>query len=107
MRRDGCAGNLTVPAVAYDGSAAGLSADGRTLVLIAPRAAFPRLVTPIRILGAVAGLRPRAAIRLRGDFSIDAVSLGLACSCTSSSTRRVTNPTLYAVRALDAPDGAA
>src|ERR1700749_3036460 len=30
-------GSLTIPAVAYDGSASGLSADGRTLVLIEPR----------------------------------------------------------------------
>ena len=96
-------GNLTVPAVAYDGSAAGLSADGRTLVLIAPRAAFPRRVTPIRILDAQR-LRPRAAIRLRGDFSIDAVSPDGSLVYLVQYTSR-TNPTLYAVRALDARTG--
>src|SRR4051812_37697424 len=34
-------GTLTIPAVAYDGSAAGLSGDGSTLVLIEPRTGFP------------------------------------------------------------------
>ena len=35
-------GNFTIPAVAYDGSASGLSADGQTLVLIEPRVARSR-----------------------------------------------------------------
>ena len=35
-------GTFTIPAVAYDRSASGLSADGRVLVLIQPRLAFPR-----------------------------------------------------------------
>jgi hypothetical protein len=36
------AGNFTIPAVAYDGSARGLSADAGTLVLIQPQVKFPR-----------------------------------------------------------------
>ena len=39
---------FTVPVVAYDGSASGLAADGRTLVLIRPRVAFPRRTTTRR-----------------------------------------------------------
>ena len=35
-------GRYTIPAVAYDGTAGGLSADGRTLVLTRPRLRFPR-----------------------------------------------------------------
>ena len=35
-------GTFTIPAVAYDSSASGLSADGSTLVLIQPRSSFPR-----------------------------------------------------------------
>ena len=35
-------GKLAVPVVALNGSAAGLSADGSTLVLIKPRVAFPQ-----------------------------------------------------------------
>jgi lipoprotein LpqB-like beta-propeller protein len=66
-------GSFTIPAVAYDGSASGLSADGRTLVLIAPRSSFPRARTALRVLDA-RRLRPRRDVRLRGDFSFDAVS---------------------------------
>jgi hypothetical protein len=38
-------GTFTIPAVAYDGSAGGLSADGKTLALIEPRQSFPRAQT--------------------------------------------------------------
>src|SRR4051812_13904895 len=43
-------GRFTIPAVAYDGSAAGLSADGRILVLIQPRSRFPRAQTPLMVV---------------------------------------------------------
>jgi hypothetical protein len=66
-------GTFTIPAVAYDGSAAGLSADGRTLVLIEPRQSFPRARTTLAVLDE-RSLRPRAMVRLKGDFSFDAVS---------------------------------
>ena len=64
---------FTVPAVAYDGSADGLSADGKTLVLIRPRARFPRQTTQFAVLDA-RNLRIRATVLLRGDFSFDAIS---------------------------------
>jgi hypothetical protein len=44
-------GTFTIPAVAYDGSAGGLSADGTTLVLIEPRTSFPRAATKLVVLG--------------------------------------------------------
>jgi hypothetical protein len=66
-------GRLTIPAVAYDGSAAGLSADGGTLVLIEPRVAFPRARTTLVVLG-TGRLTVRRTIRLDGDFSFDAIS---------------------------------
>jgi hypothetical protein len=66
-------GRYSVPAVAYDGSPGGLSADGRTLVLINPRRRFPRANTTFAILDA-RRLRPRRVLRLRGDFSFDALS---------------------------------
>lgn len=64
-------GKWTVPAVAYDGSAGGLSSSN--LVLIAPRTTFPRAETSF------AFLRPRdlelvRTVRLRGDYSYDASS---------------------------------
>ena len=66
-------GRFTIPAVAYDGSAGGLSADGRSLVLIEPRTSFPRATTSLAVLDAhsLASVR---RIRLRGDFSFDAIS---------------------------------
>ena len=45
LRKARLRGNWAVPAVAYDGSASGISADGRTLVLINPRRRFPRVHT--------------------------------------------------------------
>jgi hypothetical protein len=66
-------GTFTIPAVAYDGSAGGLSADGTTLVLIQPRTSFPRAATKLVVLESV-GLKPLRTVTLPGDFSFDAVS---------------------------------
>jgi hypothetical protein len=66
-------GRFTIPVVAYDGSASGLSADGGTLVLIRPRVAFPRRTTAFAVLG-TKRLRPRDVFTLQGDFSFDALS---------------------------------
>jgi hypothetical protein len=88
-----------VPAVAYDGSPSGLSADGRTLVLISPRAHFPRASTTFAVIDAKR-LRLRRHIRLRGDFSFDAISpdgrLVYLINYLSKS-----DFTKYAVRAYD------
>jgi hypothetical protein len=96
-------GNFTIPAVAYDGSAGGLSADGRVLVLIEPRAGFPRARTTLAILEARA-LRVRTILRLRGDYSFDAISPkgGLLYLIQYVSPR---DPTRYVVRAYDARHG--
>jgi hypothetical protein len=66
-------GRFSVPVVAYDSSPGGLSADGSTLVLIAPRRHFPRARTSFAVLAARA-LRLRKTITLRGDYSFDAIS---------------------------------
>lgn len=66
-------GDYAVPIVAYDGSSSGLSADAGTLVLINPRRRFPRARTGFAILDAKR-LRLRRRLRLRGDFSFDALS---------------------------------
>jgi hypothetical protein len=66
-------GTFTIPAVAYDGSAGGLSADGTTLVLIEPRTSFPRTTTKLLVLG-TDKLAARRLVKLKGDFSFDAVS---------------------------------
>jgi hypothetical protein len=91
-------GTFTIPAVAYDGTAGGLSADGRRLVLIEPRASFPRATTTLAVID-TARLRVDRLVRLRGDFSFDAVSPGgrLAYLIQYTSPR---DPTRYDVRAL-------
>ena len=96
-------GTFTVPAVAYDSSASGLSADGKVLVLIQPRVSFPRARTSFAVLDA-RHLRVVKVLRLEGDFSFDAIS---------PSGNRIyliqyvsaNDPTKYAVRALDVGAG--
>lgn len=66
-------GAFAVPVVAFDGTASGLAADGRTLVLIRPRLQFPRERTSFAVLG-TRRLRVRDEVTLRGDFSFDALS---------------------------------
>jgi hypothetical protein len=96
-------GRLTVPAVAYDGSAAGLSADGTTLTLLAPRSGFPRKTTTFALLDA-GNLQERSRLRLRGDFSFDAMSPNgrwlYLIQYTSPD-----DPLQYRVRALDSLTG--
>ncbi|MGH2960917.1 MAG: hypothetical protein ACRDL3_01790 [Solirubrobacterales bacterium] len=94
---------LTVPAVAYDGSPSGLSADGETLVLIRPRAAFPQAKTRFAVLGAEQ-LSLREAVTLRGDFSFDAISPDGSRIYLIEYLSR-TDPTRYEVRAYDVPSG--
>jgi hypothetical protein len=92
-------GTFTIPAVAYDGSAGGLSADGTSLVLIQPRTSFPRATTRLLVLGGNS-LTQRRLVKLKGDFSFDAVSpdgswLDLIHYVAPS------DPTRYLVRAYD------
>ncbi len=73
LRRVLLPGRLTVPAIAYDATPSGITPDGRTLVLIKPRRAFPRTETSFAIVD-TRRLRIRRTLRLRGDFSFDAIS---------------------------------
>jgi hypothetical protein len=94
---------FTIPAVAYDGSAGGLSADGRTLVLISPRRGFPRAKTAFAILDAER-LRVREVVTLRGDFSFDAISpSGSWLYLVQYVSRR--DPARYLVRLYDLRSG--
>jgi hypothetical protein len=89
---------LIVPAVALDGSSTGLSGDGSTLVLAAPRdlSAHPR--SRFTILDAPT-LRGRTRVSLRGDFTLDAISPdGNRLYLIESQSR---DGTRYAVRAYD------
>src|SRR5687767_8600992 len=62
-----------VPAIAYDNSVGGLSADGRRLVLITLRRRSPRRVTELAVVD-VKRMRLTSVLRLRGDFSFHALS---------------------------------
>jgi hypothetical protein len=97
------AGTFTIPAVAYDGSASGLSADGRVLVLIEPRHGFPRAQTRFRVLSAPQ-LRPLRVVRLKGDFSFDAISPHGSLMYLIQYTVP-TDPSRYLVRAFDLHTG--
>ncbi|HEY3190613.1 MAG TPA: hypothetical protein VGJ70_24190, partial [Solirubrobacteraceae bacterium] len=96
-------GAFTIPAVALDGSPSGLSADGRTLVLIRPRARFPQRRTVLALLD-VPSLRVRRILRLRGDYSFDAIAPdGRALYLIQYVSR--SDPTRYLVRAYDVRAG--
>jgi hypothetical protein len=96
-------GSFTVPAVAYDATAGGLSADGRRLVLIEPRSSFPRATTTLLVVD-TRRLRTERLVRLRGDFGFDAVSPDgrLAYLVHYTSPRDATR---YDVRALSTVTG--
>ena len=67
------AGAHVVAPVAQDGATTGLSADGSTLVLGAPRHRFPQRVSRFLIVDTTT-LRPERRLTLRGDFVLDGVS---------------------------------
>jgi hypothetical protein len=92
-------GTLTIPAVAYDATAGGLSADARTLVLIEPRLAFPRTETTLVALD-TKRLTPIRLVKLRGDFSFDAISPQGRWMYLIQYLSP-TDPTRYRVRAYD------
>jgi hypothetical protein len=92
-------GTFTIPAVAYDSSASGLSADGSTLVLIQPRQAFPRARTTFALFDA-RKLALERTFTLRGDFSFDAVSPRGKKMFLINYTSPA-DPTRYTVRAYD------
>ena len=96
-------GRYTIPAVAYDGSASGLSANGRSLALIVPRPGFPRVRTTFALLD-TGTLKRRTTLSLKGDFSFDAMSPDgrwlYLIHYTSPD-----DPLRYQVRALDTSSG--
>ena len=97
------AGHFTIPAVAYDATAGGLSADGRVLALIEPRASFPRRETTLAVLG-TRGFPLQRLVRLHGDFSFDAISPN-GDRLYLIQYLSTTDPNSYAVRAYDVRSG--
>jgi hypothetical protein len=66
-------GRWSVPAVTVDGATTGLSADGRTLVLVRPVRELPPKATHLAVLDA-SRLAVERRIALRGFFTVDAIS---------------------------------
>jgi hypothetical protein len=66
-------GVFSIPAVAYDSSPSGISANGRRLILISPRTRYPRKRTTFAVVDP-RHLNVRRLIHLKGDFSFDAIS---------------------------------
>jgi hypothetical protein len=105
-RSDGAVGNSAlirgtfgVPGAGYDGSATGLSADGRTLVLASAANGLGAKRTDLVVLDA-RRMRERLRIALRGFFSVDAISPdGRWLYLTHYLSR--TNFAEYEVRAYD------
>jgi hypothetical protein len=97
-------GHFTIPLVAYDSSAGGISGDGRTLVLIRPRTGFPRRETTLAVMAVAPRLRLRRIVRLPGDFSYDALSPdGRSLFLINYTAPR--DPTKYRVRVYDLARG--
>jgi len=96
-------GTFTIPAVAYDGSAGGLSADGKTLVLIEPRTSFPRTTTKLLVLSGDR-LKVRHLVTLQGDFSFDAIAPAGSWLYVIHYLSP-TDPTRYRVQAFDLQHG--
>jgi hypothetical protein len=96
-------GNYTIPAVAMDRTTAGLSADGRTLVLIEPRSRWGREHTRF-LLMSLPGMHVHAAVKLRGDFTFDAMSPD-ASRLYFIHYLSKNDPTRYEVRAFDTASG--
>ena len=91
-------GSYGIPQVAYDGTTAGLSHDGRTLVL-ADVATSPKRTSSFAVLSA-RDLGLRQVVRLRGDFSFDALSPGARMLYLIEHVS-AQNVTEYRVRAYD------
>ena len=92
-------GRYTIPIVAFDETPSGVSADGRTLVLINPRRSFPRDRTAFVVLDA-RSLRVRTVLDFKGDYSFDALSPDARWLYLIEYTSR-RDPQSYAVRAYD------
>lgn len=69
-------GNFGIPLVAFDGTVDGLARDGRTLVLEDVAMSRSLLKRTMFAVLDVRRLRLRYVIRLRGDFTFDALSPG-------------------------------
>jgi hypothetical protein len=92
-------GRYTISAVAMDRTTAGLSADGRTLVLVQPRFWWGRKHTKF-LLMSLPGMHVQSAVTLHGDFTFDAMSPDSSRLYFIQYLSK-NDPTRYQVRAFD------
>jgi hypothetical protein len=92
-------GPYGIPAVAYDGSAAGLTADGQMLVLVERPTTFPQRRLRVALLDTT-GLRVRRTITLKGVYGFDAIAPD-GSRIYLIKYASATNLARYAVRAFD------
>jgi hypothetical protein len=97
-------GQFGIPLVAYDGTAGGLSGDGRRLV-VASYGPVPgtRGVTSFAVLD-TKSLRLRRLVRFDGSYSFDAIAPDGSTLYLTQHIRAGTNP-LYRVRSYDVRTG--
>jgi hypothetical protein len=94
----------TVPAVALDGTASGISADGGTLVLIDPKETYAQRTTEFQLYEANKLRRGPENISIEGDFGFDALSPnGETLFLIEYTNRR--DPGEYQVRSYDIATG--
>ncbi len=96
-------GRYTIPAVAMDRTTSGLSADGKTLILVQPRFRYGRHHTRFLILS-LPGMHVREAVTLRGDFTFDAMAPDASVLYFIHYLSK-RDPTRYQVRAFDTEGG--
>jgi hypothetical protein len=96
-------GRYTIPAVAMDRTTSGLSADGKTLILVQPRFRYGRHHTRFLIFS-LPGMHVRDAVTLPGDFTFDAMTPD-ASRLYFIEYLRKNDPTRYQVRAFDTSSG--
>src|SRR3954470_21565218 len=90
--------------VAIDGSMTGLSADGRTLVLVNIGKNYPPTTTKLLVLNA-GNFKTKAKASLPGFSSLDAVSPDGRWAYLVHYTEPARNPAAYEVRAYDLQTG--
>jgi len=98
-------GSWGVPLVAFDGTAGGLSADGRTLILSDLNSVNPKAKhTSFMVIGTTR-FRILQTVRLKGSFSFDALSSDARSLYLIEHLYSNEDPTHYRVRVYDLQSG--
>ncbi len=90
-----------IPLVAFDGTAGGLSADGRTLILADSNGVNPQAKRSSFLVVNTKRFRVLQTVRLKGSFSFDALSPDARTLYLIDHVYSNEDPTHYRVRAYD------